>query len=138
MLTFPAYFFLHSLFVSSLFNSSITSILASVFPAFMSLSFVHYSYQFYFSNFPFPTFLPIVGYKHWEVVMTLTSLFVPSFNCMASYGFYPALCSFLSSFLSGRSIASVVDGLCSTSCGVPQGSVLSPTLFLLYSSMIFT
>ncbi len=58
---------------------------------------------------------------------------------LPSYGFYPALCSFLSSFLSGHSIAAVVDGHCSTSkpinSGVPQGSVLSPTLY--YSSMIF-
>ncbi len=54
---------------------------------------------------------------------------------LPSYGLYPALCSFLSSFLSGRSIAAVVDGHSSTpkpiSSGVPQGSVLSPTLFLL-------
>ncbi len=33
---------------------------------------------------------------------------------LPSYGFYPALCSFLSSFLSGRSIAAVVDDHCST------------------------
>ncbi len=54
------------------------------------------------------------------------------------YCFYPALCSLLSSFLAGRSIA-VADGHCSTpkpiNRGVPQSSVLSPTLF--YSSMIF-
>ncbi len=53
-------------------------------------------------------------------------------SMLPSYGFYPALCSFLSSFLSGRSIAAVVDGSCSTNkpinSGVPQGSVLSPTL----------
>ncbi len=55
---------------------------------------------------------------------------------LPSYGFYPAFCSFLSSFLSGRSIAAVADGHCSTSkpinSGVSQGSVLSPTLFLLF------
>ncbi len=55
---------------------------------------------------------------------------------LPSYGFYLALCSFLSSFLSGHSIAAVVDGHCSTSkpinSGAPQGSVISPTLFLLF------
>ncbi len=59
---------------------------------------------------------------------------------LPSYGFYPDLCSFLSSYLSGRSIAAVVDGHCSTrkpiNSGVPQGSVLSLNLY--YSSMIFS
>ncbi len=55
---------------------------------------------------------------------------------LPSYGYYPFLCSFLSSFLSGRSIGAIVDGHCSTSTpinsGVPQGSVQSLTLFLLF------
>ncbi len=55
---------------------------------------------------------------------------------LPTYGFYPALCSFLSSFLSGRSIAAVVEGHCATpkpiNSGVPQGSVLSPSLFPLF------
>ncbi len=53
-----------------------------------------------------------------------------------SFGFYPSLCSFISSFLSGRYISAVVDGNFSSpkpiNSGVPQGSVRSPTLFLLF------
>merc|ERR1712121_209 len=47
----------------------------------------------------------------------------------------PSLCNLISSYLSCRSISVVVDGATSTfqiSSGVPQGSVLSPTLFLLF------
>ncbi len=55
---------------------------------------------------------------------------------LPSFGFYPSLCSFISSFLSDRSISAVVDGHCSSpkpiNSGVPQSSVLSPTLFLLF------
>ncbi len=55
---------------------------------------------------------------------------------LPSYGFYPSLCTFISSFLSGRSISAAGDGYCSKpksiNSGVLQGSVLSPTLFLLF------
>ncbi len=55
---------------------------------------------------------------------------------LPSYGFYPAVCYFLFSFLSGSSIAAVVDSHCSTpkpiNSGVPQCSVLSSTPFLLF------
>ncbi len=55
---------------------------------------------------------------------------------LPSYRFYFALCSFLSNFLSGRTVAAVVDGHCSTpkpiNSGVPQGSVLSPTLPIIH------
>ncbi len=47
-----------------------------------------------------------------------------------------SLCSFFSSFLSGHSISAVVDSHLSTpkpiNSGVPHGSVISPTLFLLF------
>src|ERR1700755_2723536 len=53
-----------------------------------------------------------------------------------SFGIYPSLCDLLSDFLSGRSIAAVVDvhrfSFKSINSGVPHGSVLSPTLFLLF------
>lgn len=55
---------------------------------------------------------------------------------LPSYGLPNGLCTWIASFLSGRSIQVVVDGLCSKTipinAGVPQGSVLSPTLFLLH------
>ncbi len=54
---------------------------------------------------------------------------------LPSFGFYPSLCSCIFSFLSDRSISAVVDGHYSSprafNSDVPQGSVLSPTLFLL-------
>ena len=51
-------------------------------------------------------------------------------------GFTPSFCKPISSFLSNRFISVVVDGATSAlfpvSSGVPQGSVLSPPLFLLF------
>ena len=55
---------------------------------------------------------------------------------LPSYGFTPSFCKLISSFLSNRFISDVVDGATSASfpvsSGVAQGSVLSPTLFLLF------
>ena len=55
---------------------------------------------------------------------------------LPAYGFTPSFCKLISSFLSNHFISVVVDGATSASfpvsSGVPQGSVLSPTLFLLF------
>jgi retron-type reverse transcriptase len=57
-------------------------------------------------------------------------------NKLPSYGLPPKLCNWTSSFLSNRTLSVVVDGYCSSfhtiNAGVPQGSVLAPTLFLLH------
>ena len=55
---------------------------------------------------------------------------------LPAYGFTPSFCKLISSFLCNRFISVVVDGATSASfpvsSGVPQGSVLSPTLFLFF------
>jgi hypothetical protein len=55
---------------------------------------------------------------------------------LPSYGLPEKLCGWVGSFLADRCIKVVVDGACSDSlsvnAGVPQGCVLSPTLFLLH------
>ncbi len=57
---------------------------------------------------------------------------------LPSFGFCPSFLSFISSFLSGRSISGIVDGHCSTpkpiNSGVPQYSVVPPTLSLLFTN----
>ncbi|CAH2099017.1 unnamed protein product [Euphydryas editha] len=55
---------------------------------------------------------------------------------LPSYGIPPGLCTWISDFLNERSIRVVLDGYSSDqkaiNAGVPQGSVLSATLFLLH------
>src|SRR3978361_233528 len=63
-------------------------------------------------------------------------------NKLPCYGFSPQLCLWLTNFLQGRSLQVVVDGASSdvlpTNAGVPQGSILSPILFLLHINGVLT
>ncbi len=60
---------------------------------------------------------------------------------LPSYGLYPALCSFLYSFLSGLSVAAALDCHCCTSKptnrSIPEGSVLSSPLCQLFINDLF-
>ncbi len=57
-------------------------------------------------------------------------------NKISAYGLPPGLCRLLTGFLDDRTLQVVVDGISSETfpinAGVPQGSVLSPTLFLIH------
>ena len=95
------------------------------------------------------SFVTFVTHKCFAVLLRkFTLLFRKAFNCVSHgillhklnsyFGVQGSLLSWLTDYLTDRTHLSVVNGQHSTvlnvTCGIPQGSVLGPMLFTLYTN----
>ena len=79
-----------------------------------------------------------------EVAAIFYDLNVPQLPLLAklsSFGIHPSIVSWVTSYLTSRTQQVVLNGVTSTACSVvsgvvPQGSVLGPLLFILYTHEI--